>query len=228
MPKSPQGSSDTLKSFWLSRWQQNDIGWHHEEFNPHLLGFWDKLQVPSGGRILVPLCGKTRDMVWLAERDYRILGIEISPIAVSAFFAERGLEPRISEGERFSRWHAGPYEILCGDLFLLEQEDLQPIDAVYDRASLVALDREQRKAYAGLLGRLLPKECSVLLVAMDYPQHEMQGPPYSVTEGEVGELFSSAFEIDLLDSLDLMKHTDRYQNRGLSRMSEQIYRLKKL
>jgi thiopurine S-methyltransferase len=227
MPKSSEGTSDALKNFWLSRWEENDIGWHHEEFNPHLLGFWDNLEISPGARILVPLCGKTRDMAWLAEHDYRILGIEISPVAASAFFAERGLEPRISEGERFYRWHAGAYDILCGDLFLLEEEDIQPIDAVYDRASLVALDGDQRKAYAGLLDSLLPKGCSVLLVAMDYPQHEMQGPPNSVTEGEVRDLFSSGFEIELLDSLDLMKDTDRYQNRGLSRMSEQIYRLKK-
>lgn len=228
MPKSPEGTSDTLNAFWLSRWEENNIGWHHEEFNPHLLGFWDNLEIPPGARILVPLCGKTRDMVWLAERDFRILGIEISPIAVAAFFAERGLEPRITEGEPFSHWHAGAYDILCGDLFLLEQEELQHIDAVYDRASLVALDGDQRKAYAGLLSHLLPSGCSVLLVAMDYPQHEMQGPPYSVEEPEVRELFGSDFEIELLDSLDLMKDTDRYQDRGLSRMSEQIYRLKKL
>jgi thiopurine S-methyltransferase len=167
-------------------------------------------------------------MVWLAEQDYRILGIEISPVAVSTFFAERGLEPRITEGEHFSRWQAGAFELLCGDLFLLQQEDLQRVDAVYDRASLVALDRDQRKAYAELLETLLPGGCCVLLVAMDYPQQEMPGPPYSVAEGEVRELFSSNFEIELLDSLDLMKHTDRYQNRGLSRMLEQIYRLKKL
>jgi thiopurine S-methyltransferase len=227
MSKSPEGTSDTVKAFWLSRWQENDIGWHHEEFNPHLLGFWEKLEVPAGARILVPLCGKTRDMVWLAEHQYRILGIEISPVAVSTFFAERGLEPRVSEGKPFSRWQGGAFELLCGDLFLLQQEDLQHVDAVYDRASLVALDRDQRKAYAKLLGSLLARGCGVLLVAMDYPQQEMPGPPYSVEEGEVSELFGSEFEIELLDSKDLIKDTDRYQNRGLSRMSEQIYRLKK-
>jgi thiopurine S-methyltransferase len=227
MPNLQEGTSETLKEFWLSRWEENDIGWHHEEFNPHLLGFWHNLEIPAGARILVPLSGKSRDMVWLAEHDYRILGVEISPIAVSSFFAERGLEPRVTEGERFSRWQAGDYDMLCGDLFLLQKEDLREINAVYDRASLVALNRDQREAYAGLLAQLLPSGCAVLLVAMDYPQHEMQGPPYCVTEQEVKEIFGADFHIDLLDSLDLIKNSDRYQNRGLSRMSEQIYRLKK-
>ncbi len=225
MSKTPEGTSEALKTFWLRRWEENTIGWHHHEYNPHLLGFWHLLNVPPGSRVLVPLCGKSRDMVWLAERDYRLLGVELSPIAVSSFFAELGLEPRLAEQEQFTRWQAGSYEILCGDLFALETGDLQTVDAVYDRASLVALDRDQRKVYAHFLARLLPAGCEVLLVAMDYPQQEMQGPPFSVTEAEVRELFLSAFDITLLDSLDLLQGSDRYQDRGLSRMSEQVYRL---
>ncbi len=227
MSKTAEGTSETLKAFWLRRWEENTIGWHHHEYNPHLLGFWHLLNVPPGSRVLVPLCGKSRDMVWLAEHEYRLLGVELSPIAVSSFFAELGLEPRVTEQERFTRWQAGRYEILCGDLFGLERGDLQAVDAVYDRASLVALDCNQRKEYARFLGWLLPPGCEVLLVAMDYPQQEMQGPPFSVTEAEVRELFGSAFHITLLDSLDLLQDTDRYQDRGLSRMAEQVYRLRK-
>ena len=216
-----------VREQWLRRWQENAIGWHHEEYNPHLLGFWGLLSVPAGSRVLVPLCGKSRDMTWLAEHDYRILGVELSPLAVSAFFAEQGLEPDVEEGERFERWQAEEFEILCGDVFQLQPQDLAGIGAVYERASLVALNPEHRRHYADLLARLLPAGCKVLLVAMDYPQHEMEGPPYSVTQPEIQELFNEQFEITLLDTVDLLRDTDRYQGFGLSRLSEQIYLLQR-
>lgn len=222
-----EGTDKEVRNYWLRRWQENAIGWHHEEYNPHLLGFWGLLAVPAGSRVLVPLCGKSRDLVWLSEHGYRILGVELSPLAVSAFFAEQGLEPDVEEGERFERWQAEDFEILCGDVFQLQPGELKGVAAVYERASLVALDPQQRRRYADLLTRLLPSGCRVLLVTMDYPQHEMAGPPYSVTGAEVKELFEEQFEITLLDTIDLLRDSDRYQGYGLSRLSEQIYLLQR-
>ncbi len=215
------------REFWLQRWQENNIGWHHQEFNPHLTGFWQRAEVPIGERVLVPLCGKSRDMVWLAEQGYRILGVELSPLAVAGFFEEQGLSPEVRTQGHFQLWQAGPYQILCGDIFQLQQSDLQDVAGVYDRASLVALDPEQRKSYARLLCSILPSECPVLLVAMDYPQQEMSGPPYCVAPAEVQKLFRSAFEVSQLHDLDLLKDTARYQDKGLSRLSEQIWLLRK-
>lgn len=210
---------------WLQRWAEQDIGWHHEEFNSHLLNYWTSLDVPEGSVVLTPLCGKSRDMAWLAERGYRVHGIELSPLAVAEFFEEQQLTPeRVVQGA-FECWSAGPYELFCGDIFDLDQIDLSEVGAVYDRASLVALNPEQRKHYAQMLGQLLPNICPILLVAMDYPQREMEGPPYSVNEVEVRALFAQNYTVKLLHSLDLMKETDRYREKGLSRMLEEIYKL---
>lgn len=212
-------------SNWLQRWEEQNIGWHHEEYNPHLLNHWSALNLPKGSLILAPLCGKSRDMVWLAERGYRVRGIELSPLAVETFFIEQGLQPLRERIGDFERWSAGPYEILRGDIFDLRQLDNSQVDAVYDRASLVALNPVQRRHYAQLLKQLLPENCPILLVAMDYSQHEMSGPPYSVDEMEVRGLYGSKYTVTMLHSLDLLQESARYQDRGLSSMFEQIYRL---
>jgi thiopurine S-methyltransferase len=216
---------DGINRHWLQRWEDGNTGWHHQEINPHLLGFWHALGVPAGCRVLVPLCGKSRDMVWLAEQGHSVTGVELSPLAVAAFFDEQGLRPeRRGDGE-LEAWQAGPYRILCGDIFSLQPGHVSGVQAVYDRASVVALDPQQRRDYAALLGHLLPVDCRVLLVAMDYPQQEMPGPPYSVDEAEVMRLFGEAFRIERLDALDLLRDSQRYVERGLSRLWENIYRL---
>ncbi len=211
---------------WLERWESGNTGWHHQEFNPHLLAFWQRLELATPCRVLVPLCGKSRDMVWLAEQGHSIVGVELSPLAVEGFFREQGLEPERKIAGGFECWEAGPYQILCGDIFNLHPDHIGHVDAVYDRASLVALNAQQRAQYAGLLARLLPGNCKVLLVAMDYDQRQMAGPPYCVDGEEVERLFQAHFAVTLLDSLDLLKETERYAGLGLSHMREQIYCLR--
>ena len=210
---------------WLERWERHDIGWHHEEYNPHLLNHWQLFDLPEGAMVLVPLCGKSRDMAWLAEQDYRVRGIELSPLAVAEFFTERGLTAQREMVGGFERWSAGPYEIFCGDIFDLDQLDNSEVAAVYDRASLVALNPVQRMHYVQLMKRVLPRGCPILLVAMDYSQHEMAGPPYSVSEAEVRGLFRSDYTVTQLASLDLLNESKRYREAGLTSIFEQIYQL---
>jgi thiopurine S-methyltransferase len=210
---------------WLQRWETQKIGWHHEEFNPHLLNYWPALNIPINGLVLAPLCGKSRDLVWLVERGYRVRGVELSPLAVAQFFQEQGLEALRQVHGSFELWSAGPYELYCGDIFDLAELDNSQVAAVYDRASLVALNPDQRKRYAELLLSCLPQTCPTLLVAMDYPQQEMAGPPYSVAEEEVRAHYQRHYRVTLLHSLNLLQETPRYGDRGLSRMTEEIYQL---
>ncbi|MET0064768.1 MAG: thiopurine S-methyltransferase [Candidatus Thiodiazotropha sp.] len=210
---------------WIQRWRDNNIGWHHVEFNAHLLNHWHSLALPAGSRVLAPLCGKSRDMVWLAEQGYFIRGVELSRIAVEAFFQEHGMTPEITPAGAFERWSSGPFELYCGDIFDLPEIPLQDLDAVYDRASLVALNPEQRKQFAQMLIETLPERIRILLVSMSYPQHEMAGPPYSVPEAEVRSLFEGRFSVSPLHTLDLLKDSGRYGDRGVSQMLEQIYLL---
>ncbi|MCU7845037.1 MAG: thiopurine S-methyltransferase [Candidatus Thiodiazotropha sp. (ex Monitilora ramsayi)] len=213
-------------SNWVQRWRDENIGWHHVEFNTHLLNHWHALCLPKGALVLAPLCGKSRDMVWLAQQGYRIRGIELSPLAVETFFKECHLTPEVESVEGFERWTAGPYEIFCGDIFDFALLDNSDIDAVYDRASLIALNPVQRRHYVALFKKHLPSKAKLLLVAMDYPQNEMTGPPYCVAESEVRALFESDYSVKLLHTLNILEDTERYGGKGVSRMWEQVYLLK--
>ncbi len=227
MSEEIDNTEESSREFWLQRWREGDIGWHHQEINPHLLSFWHTLGMDQNSLVLVPLCGKSRDMIWLAQQGYSIVGVEISEIAVSGFFSNQDLIAKRSNLGAFQQFQAEPYTLLCGDIFQLKSHHVKQINAVYDRASLVALDSKQRKAYAKLLGEILPSGCSVLLVAMDYPQKEMRGPPYAVTDTEVQDLFADNFQVTHLHALDLLKDTERYSGKGLSRLSENIYKLQR-
>ena len=214
--------------FWHARWQQDQIGFHQQDINMHLQDYWPLADVRSGSGVLVPLCGKSRDMLWLLSRGYRVLGVEISPIAVQGFFEEHGLEPRITRRGRFESWACEDLEILCGDFFHLTPGDLAGVRAVYDRASLVALPPAMRGDYVTQLARLLAAGASVLLVSMEYPDHEMQGPPFSVTEREVESLYQPAFQVNLLASVDILKENDNLRRKGLSQMQEKVYQLRRV
>ena len=213
---------------WLQRWEQNNIGWHHEEFNPHLTGHWHRLNMPPETRVLVPLCGKSRDMAWLADQGHSVFGVELSPLAVETFFAEQNLRPERDADPDLESWRAGPFELLCGDIFALTRQRIGDLHAVYDRASLVALNPRQRRHYAELIADLLPSGSRMLLVAMDYDQQQMPGPPFSVSDPEVHTLYDAHFDVEMLDALDLIQDSDRYREKGLTRLIERVYALKRL
>lgn len=212
-------------SFWHARWQANEIGFHQEEINAHLQGYWPRLDVAAGGTVFVPLCGKSRDMLWLASRGHRVLGVEISPIAAAAFFADNGLPVEPIEQERFVLRRAGEIALLQGDYFDLRPEELHEVAAVYDRASLIALPPAMRAAYAAHMAKLLPAGTPSLLVTLDYDQAEMNGPPFAVGPAEVATLFARDFRVEALGDLDILAENPRFRARGLTRLEERVYQL---
>jgi thiopurine S-methyltransferase len=214
--------------FWHGRWQRGETGWHHDEFNPHLQAHWHRLGAPAGCRVLVPLCGKSRDLLWLAGEGHRVLGVEISPVAVRTFFADNGLTATTSRHRDFERWQADEIEILRGDFFDLTPGDVDAVGAVYDRASLIALPPPMRRRYAGHMAALLTPGVGSLLITLEYPQEQMQGPPFSVAEDEVRSLFGEGFAVEPVDSLNVLAETPRYRDRGLSSLTERIYTLHRL
>jgi len=214
-------------SFWHDRWHSGQIGFHQAEVNPYLVRFWPQLQLTRGQRVFVPLCGKSRDMVWLAEQGHPIVGNEISPIAIREFFSAAGLTPSISDAGHLRRWTAAGYELLEGDYFALSRSDLGRIDAVYDRAALIAMPSSLRPRYAARLVELTPPEVPMLLVAMNYDESRMSGPPFAVTHAEVEALFEKTFVIELLHTEDALAANPRFRERGLERMEESVWLLRR-
>ena len=213
------------KEFWLERWEREEIGFHQNEINSYLRQYWKELNAADDAVVFVPLCGKSSDMLWLRQQGHRVLGVELSPIAARAFFRENNYVPHCVTAGKFERYEAAGISILCGDFFDLNREDLAKVDAVYDRASLIALPPEMRERYASHLTSILPPATQILLITLDYPQHEMPGPPFSVSRGEVEALYNKYASIRLLAQLDVLPQNPRFQIRGLSSLHENIFLL---
>ncbi|NEX16880.1 MAG: thiopurine S-methyltransferase [Halochromatium sp.] len=213
--------------FWLNRWQRGELGWHEEEINRHLAEHWSSLEVPNKAPVLVPLCGKSLDMLWLASLGHAVLGIEISRLAAEQFFAEHQLMPRVDQLGPFQRYQVDEISLLVGDFFDLQRAQLTGISAVYDRASLIALPPETRPRYARHLSRLLPDGVRSLLITLEYDQARMKGPPFSVTEPEVRALFEASFQIETLSVFDALAESPRFRARGLDSLDERVYRLQR-
>lgn len=214
------------KDFWHQRWENNQIGFHQQEINSHLQRFWSHLALPTKSRVFVPLCGKSRDMLWLREQGHPVLGVEISPHAVADFFSENRLDAEVSElREGLQRWAFDDLVILCGDLFTLQSDDLADCQAVYDRASLIAMPPSMRPDYVSKMRALFPTPRPGLLVTMEYPQDEMKGPPFSVDEAEVRDYYADQYRISHILKLDILAENHRFRERGVSHLHERVYLL---
>ncbi|HYW93926.1 MAG TPA: thiopurine S-methyltransferase [Gammaproteobacteria bacterium] len=211
--------------FWRERWLRNQIGFHQDRVNPHLQRYFDRLDLEPGDPVFVPLCGKSLDMLWLAQQGYRVVGAEISEVAVGAFFREQGLAPERQDRGAYVRYRDGAITVLQGDFFHLQAVDLGPVRAVYDRASLIALPPRLREDYAHRMGQLFPSGIRTLLITLEYPQEEMDGPPFSVSDAEVAALFRHRHHCTLLHAEDVLQQAPRFRDRGLTRLYEKVFLL---
>ena len=213
------------KEFWLERWERAETGFHEGVVNAYLMQYWQELYLARDSRVFVPLCGKSVDMQWLMQQGHPVVGVELSEIAVQAFFGENGYTPVVSTRDKFRQYEANNIRILCGDFFDLKRDDLAGVSAVYDRASMVALPPEMRLGYVQHLLNILPPKTQILLITFDYPQAEMPGPPFALDAAEVEALFREKADIKLLVQFDMLAQNPRFQQRGLTRLQESIYLL---
>jgi thiopurine S-methyltransferase len=212
--------------FWHERWQNRQIGFHRDEVHPYLTRFWPTLGIAPGSRVFVPLCGKSNDLLWLRAQGYEVVGAEVSPIAVREFFEENHLTPSISTVDSFQLYECDGIRLYCGDFFALTASHVAGVSAVYDRAALVALPPEMRGHYARHLLQLLASGVKTLLVAFEYPQHEMPGPPFNVDAEEIAALFGAQCDIRLLLEADILAQEPRFRDKGVTRLKEAVYVLR--
>lgn len=221
-------------AFWHDRWQQGRIGFHQSETNDLLVTHWPKLaaDAPAGSEVFVPLCGKSLDMVWLAGAGtpprHHVIGVELSPIAIADFFAGPiaaavgGTPARVRRGG-FEVYASGPWELWCGDFFAFPADRLAQTRLAYDRASLIALPPEMRPAYARKLHELLPPDARMLLISLSYDETEMDGPPFSVPDEEVFDLFAGTRRVERMETRDTLAGDPRMRERGLSRLQTSVF-----
>ena len=216
--------------YWLQRWREGRTGWHHQDVMPLLEKHWPALHLPTGTRVLVPLCGKTLDMPWLAQQTLTVLGIELSPVAVQAFLAENSLQATrrtADDGAHYTVTNLprGGIEIINGDVFGVASGQLAGCGAFYDRAATIALPAAQRTRLAGEVYAQLPAGARGLLITLDYPDGEMQGPPFSVDDAEVRQLFAAHWTIDQLERRDILASQPSFADNGVTALHTAVYRL---
>lgn len=205
--------------FWLERWQTGRIGFHRDEVNPWLVQYWPN--VGRGAKVLVPLCGKSSDLLWLANQGYEVTGVELSSLAVVQFFGDNDLTYQ-TESQGDLKIHTADsinLRIIEGDFFQFHETGF---DACYDRAAMVAMPEQLRKSYVEHLLERLNEEAKVLLVVLSY-DGQQSGPPFSVLDDEVVSLWGD--KVHKIASEDLMQLDERYQDSDRTFYEESVWRI---
>ncbi|MFZ3282000.1 thiopurine S-methyltransferase [Pseudomonas sp.] len=208
--------------FWHKKWASGQIGFHLPQVNPYLSRHW---AVAATARVLVPLCGKSLDLAWLAGRGHPVLGIELSEKAIEDFFHEHQVQPQISEKGAFKVYRGGAIELWCGDFFALTANDVADCTALYDRAALIALPAPMRERYAAHLQQILAQGVEGLLITLDYDQAQMPGPPFAVADDEVQRLLGDVWQVQVLEEQDVLAESGRFLQAGVTRLEERVYRV---
>jgi len=205
-----------MNEHWLERWQEGRIGWHEAEGNQSLQKHWTE----SGKRVLVPLCGKSRDMVWLERQGNEVVGVELSEIAIEAFFEENGIAFSHVDGELPAYVAEDrPITIYCGDYFRFSGS---LFDGYYDRGALIALPPELRHDYVKHTRSLVSQDASKLIIGVEYDQSIATGPPFSVSEQSMLDLWPELERIDAYD--DMENCPPKFREAGLAMMLEVVWR----
>ncbi|MEM7262080.1 MAG: thiopurine S-methyltransferase [Planctomycetota bacterium] len=215
-------SEDPARESWVQRWREHRTGWHRDTTNRHLIEYGPRL-FPESSTILVPLSGKSVDLVWLEEAGHPVIGLEYAREAVEAFHAENGRSAEVDG----SIYRSGQITTYVDDVFTAKDPPAQSVDGVYDRAALVAIAPARREEYAERLTRWLCPGGSILLVTVDYPQEETEGPPFSVPDATVESLFRDGYDITRLEHQAILEQQPKWQERGVSRLSESVFELKR-
>lgn len=188
--------------FWHQKWQNNQIGFHRHAVNPFLVDYIDHLELKAGQRLFLPLCGKTLDIAWLLSKGYQVVGVELHEPAVVALFEDLDVEPDITAVRDLKRYEHVGVTLFVGDLFDLTQEDIGHVDAVYDRAAIVALPKTMRSRYTQHIA-MVSALASQLLINYEYDQKSLNGPPFSVSNDELKIHYSQYYSMTLLHHCDV-------------------------
>jgi thiopurine S-methyltransferase len=186
-------------ALWKRSWSGHRIDFHLLHVHPLLVRFWHALGLADADRVFVPLCGKSLDLMWLYQQGHDVVGVELSPLAIKAFFAESGLGPRHpARHGSLTRASLERLTLYCGDFFHLKAADLEGVRGVYDRASLTALPEALRARYVAHLASILPARCRVLLLTVEDIDDGESEAEASLESAEIAALYSARFAVKLL------------------------------
>jgi thiopurine S-methyltransferase len=214
--------------FWLDRWRRAQIGFHQAAVDRHLKAYWPLLELPLDSPVFAPLCGKSLDLMWLRERGHSVTGVELSPVALESFLMEHGIPARRRSLADLEVYEAEELKLYRGDFFKLTRAQLGNTSAVYDRAALISWTPAARESYVKHLTSLTSPGTQTLLIAVEFPPEQMQGPPFPLTRGNIEGLFAGRFSIEELARDEILELEPRLKARGLTELREVCYRMTRL
>lgn len=217
-------------SFWHEAWAANQIGFHQNDVNTLLLKHWSSLNLADNGTVLVPLCGKSLDLVWLRSQGYSVVGLELSEIALDqlaqSLTEKLGIsikKTRLDQAGLTAKYEGEGVLLIAGDFFAASAGLIGKVEATYDRAAIVALPADMRLAYCKHLQEI-SQQAPQLLFTFDYNQSEMSGPPFSVPAAEIHTHYQPYYEhIELLEVREIIDHEPKFRDRGLSSFKQLVY-----
>lgn len=216
------------KSYWESRWKKNKIGFHTPQGEEALHKWWHHLITSEKDlNVLIPLCGKSPDIEWIAKQGANVIGVEFIELACEDFFKERKIHPFVQKHPFGNHYVYDRIELWASDLMKIPEAVLSISNLVYDRAALVALPPHLRVAYIEKIAKVLKPGSKMLLISFDYPQKEMNGPPFSIPEQEINVLFSKHYTIRLLEANEILSSLKKYEQKGLSHLKKLVFLLER-
>lgn len=212
------------KEFWLEKWDKDSIGFHQSKYHPVLENKITEFNNAGLERtVLVPLCGKTLDMIFLKDQGFKVIGSEFSEKACTDFFQENKIEFKVSNIDGFIVFKSEMITLYCGDYFKLQLEN--KASYLYDRAAIVALDPKDRQRYANKHGELLAPAGKALILCFEYDQSLCSGPPFSVEEDLLKNYFKQDFEIELIENNEIEIGNPRMIEAGVKKAIQKAYLL---
>jgi len=212
-------------SFWHKCWQRNSLGFHQETVHPFLEQFLLPRLTSTTEHVFLPLCGKSLDMVWFAQR-MKVSGAELSEIACHDFFQEKDLTFELQQRSCFNVYSYENIQLWQGDFFKLLPADLDKIDWIYDRAAIIALPESMQQQYVQHLSKFVSEHTTLFLISLEFPQEELEGPPFSISSLKVAQLFSD-FEVNCIAEHELVDKKFAQRTFNVKKLVERLYLIKK-
>jgi thiopurine S-methyltransferase len=117
-------------------------------------------------------------------------------------------------------------------------KDSSQFDAIYDRASMIAIEPTKRQDYTILLGSMLRPGGSILLITIEKrtiikEEAKLSGPPFSIDEMQVRQFYEG---LDWVESITLLEErneinsdadAERWKERGVSEAYELVFLIRK-
>ena len=212
------------KEFWIEKWQNKQTGFHKDFTHPLLIKYITETGIKQGDTVFVPLCGKSLDMLWLNNQGYKVIGIEVSELAIQQFFAENNLHAVRSTIDKFDVYQFENITLYCGDFFNLTKKHALDINAIYDRAAFIALPEELVGKYVDKMFDIVPAGAKHLLITLEFVKNSGPiGPPFNSPQEKVDLLYSQFSSIKLLQEEDIIAREHKFKEQGCDYVFERVY-----